>query len=159
MRFGLVRGRTPVISDANRWLTRSVYSHANIVFDDGTVYEAEAEGFVKSASLSVHNGGCQVDLLEYKVPLTEFEEAIARAQCEAMLGELYDYQAILGFLERSNFSPPSSARKLICSEADFLVSVALGLERVLLERIRPEEVAPEHINISPLTKWVRTVMA
>jgi len=157
MRFGLVRGRSPV-SGAIQWFTRSVYSHANVVFRDGVVYEAEPQGFVRAASLAVNNAGCVVDLLEYKDPLTEDEEIVARAACETMVGEDYDYAMLVGFLGRFNFEPPASRRKLFCSEACMVVSLALGPGRRLLERVPPWKVPPEGINLSPLLKWVETVV-
>jgi hypothetical protein len=157
MRFGLVRGRSPVVSDGIRWETRSVYSHANIIFDEA-VFEAEASGFVQVPSLGVNNSGCQVDLLGYKEPLSPAEEAIAWQACQGMVGELYDYEMIKGFLTRANYKPASSQRRLFCSEAVFLVSIALGPARLLLERIEPWAVPPEGIAISPLLQWEQTVL-
>ena len=55
MRFALVRGRGEV-SGMIQWFTRSVYSHAAIVFADGVVYEATPRGFVRAAGLSEVRG-------------------------------------------------------------------------------------------------------
>lgn len=157
MRFGLVKGRS-AISGPIQWFTRSVYSHANIVFSDGTVYEAESSGFVRVESLAVNNRGCMVDLLGYRDGLSDSEVLVARDLCDSLVGEDYDYAALLGFLTRMNWEPPASRRKLFCSEACYLVGFALGPSRALLDRIQPWEVSPRDLNISPLLRWTETVV-
>ena len=153
MRFALVRGRG-VVSGMIQWFTRSVYSHAAIVFADGVVYEATPRGFVRAAGLSENNGGCQVDLFAYVEPLTAAEVSVARAMCEGMLGRKYDYTMLLGFPGRLNFEPASSQRRLFCSESLMLVAMALGPGRRLLERVAPWKVPPDWLPMSPDRKSV-----
>lgn len=157
MRFALVRGRG-VVSGMIQWFTRSVYSHAAIVFADGVVYEATPRGFVRAAGLSENNGGCQVDLFAYVEPLTAAEVSVARAMCEGMLGRNYDYTMLLGFPGRLNFEPASSQRQLFCSESLMLVAMALGPGRRLLERVAPWKVPPDWIPMSPRLRWDETVV-
>jgi hypothetical protein len=158
VRIGLVRGRTPVVSWGIQLETRSVYSHANIVFDDGTVYEAEAQGFLPFASLSVNNAGCEVDLFAWDPPLSSDEVAKARAICEGLKGEHYDYAGVAGFITRANYEPPEDVHKLFCSEAVVVLSIALGPERALLVRVPAFKVPPGWLIMSPRLRFVETVV-
>lgn len=156
MKFALVRGKSPV-SSLIQWWTRSVYSHVAIVLDTGTTYEALPSGFVRAPNLAANNHGSTIDLLAYKTPLTQAEEATARRALESMVGKLYDYHMLLAFPLRTSWEPPASRRKLFCSEAAYLVSLALGPSRILLERTLPWKVTPDMINLSPLLKWEKTL--
>jgi len=155
VQIGLYRG-IAAVSELIEWETRSVYSHAAAWFPDvGELWEAENQGFVCARSLGEnHQKGTVVDLLEYKAPLTPAEEAVALATARGLKGEAYDFGAIEGFVLRLGYDAGAKEHKLFCSEAVFIICAAMGPERVLLERTQPWKVAPEHINLSPLLKWV-----
>lgn len=157
LKFGLVKGRTPVISDAIKWFTGSPYSHANIVLEDGTVYEAEPNGFERFAALAVNNSGCTVDLFAYDDPLSIGEVADATAFLESLRGQGYDFPMLLSFLQRLNFEPPASRKLLFCSEAVMLVSQHLGPSRELFRNMPPWKLPPGFIIHSTRIHWIETI--
>ena len=158
MQIALCRG-IATLSHAIEWESRSVYSHAALWFPQvGELWEAENAGFVCARSFQEnHEPGTVIDLLEYKVPLTAAEEAAALATARALKGTPYDFAgAFAGFTLKLGYQPAASQGKLFCSAAAFIICASMGPERVLLERTQPWKVSPEHINLSPLLKWVKS---
>lgn len=162
MLFYVVEGRTPIVSATIRDQTRSTYTHSGILFEptedrQGCVFEAEISGFGQFPGLDDNNSGCSVHLYAYDAALAIGEVESAYKFCESLKGSDYDTPMLLAFLQRLNYEPPSSAGKLFCSEAVFLVSVHLGPSRCLFRQTRPWEVPPHWIPRSPLIHWTETI--
>ena len=165
MQIALYRGTAEISGDIER-LTRSVYSHAAAYFPEvNELWEAIGSGFVMARSLGEnHDKGTIVDLLEFKIPLTDAEEAAALAAARGLEGIPYDYKGIAAFALKLGADPgmaPAQSGQpshVFCSAAVFLICAAIGPERLLLERTEAFKVAPEGINLSPLLKWAQTVV-
>lgn len=147
MRIALYQG-TSVISRLIRWQTRSVYSHAAFVCDDGRVIEAWQPCVRVVRGLSAqHRPGTVVDLFEFVAPLSAAEKSLIYGYAMCDLGTPYDYGAVLRFVTRKPEGERSRA-KLFCSEQVFSRCALAG--RVLLERTEAWRVPPDWIARSPL---------
>src|SRR5580765_5957463 len=115
MRIALYQG-TSLISCLIRWQTRSQYSHAAFLLDDGRVVEAWAApwpGNVREvlpmrnaqratrselSALSVqHTPGTVVDIFRFLCPLTPQENRRLRQLVLNDVGRPYDYLSIVRF--------------------------------------------------------------
>lgn len=134
----LFRGRG-VISALIRWQTRSVYSHAALLLEDGeTIIEAWQGDGVRKKKL-----GSRENIDAFRVAGgVDWPTAIAFA--EAQIGKRYDYRQVFRFLSRRS---GKTDEHWFCSE---LVFAALREGDVpLLERIEPWAVSPGLLAVSP----------
>lgn len=169
IRIALYQG-VSVISRAIRWQTRSVYSHAAVVFDfdiqmtappqygrakivnihAGNVIEAWRGGVRLSASLSAnHTPKTRVDLFTFKEPLKQSEALAITHFLVSQLGKPYDYVSILRFLTRTRDNEFDCDR-WFCSELAFQAFAVGG--RRLLARTPAWKVPPAWIAMSTLIK-------
>jgi uncharacterized protein YycO len=154
MRIALYQGKS-LISRAIRWQTRSPYSHAAFLLDDGSVIEAwqPVVRWVfpqgkKSALSAQHTPGTKVDLFEFICPLTREEKTKLEYLARRDVGTPYDYRSIVRFLTRDKGD--ASKRKLFCSEQVFSRCQQIG--RPLLDRTEAWRVPPDWIPRSPLLR-------
>lgn len=145
----LFKGTGP-LSRAIRWHTRSDYSHAAILHC-GEVYESREFRGVRRIPLDEALKGCAVDVFEVRTSL-EQEEATLDFLGRQM-GKKYDYASVLRFLPRRQETRASSG-KWFCSELVFVCLQMAGIQ--LLLRIQPAEVAPGHLALSPLMRFIET---
>lgn len=148
MQIALYQG-TSWISKAIRWQTRGQYSHAAIMFDDGSIIEAwHNPGYVREQySLSDgHTPGIVVDI--YKVETTREQDATIRVFLLEQIGKKYDYRAIARFISRSKRDNPD---RWFCSELVFEAFRRAGVH--LLERVESHKVHPAMLGYSPLLKY------
>lgn len=163
MRFGAVRGKTPIFSGGVQSWTHSPYSHWNILWPD-CVYEAEPQGFGKFASLSVNNAGCQCDVLQYReqFSLNDDEEQIARTVCDSMVGIPYGFDDLFKFLNITGVASPETPKTLMCSGAGLALTIRLSqlIQRdvMLLSRVTPDKVSPRDLFMSPLLEFSETIL-
>lgn len=172
MRIALYQGKS-WISRAIRWQTRSRYSHAAFLLDDGSVIEAwtpvvrwvipgegsRVEGRGESEDLSAlsrqHTPGTVVDIFEFVCPLTKEENQKLEFLAKQDVGTPYDYRSIVRFLTRKRSA--LKKRRLFCSEQVFARCQQIG--RPLLDRTEAWRVPPDWIARSPhlnLTKTITT---
>lgn len=135
------------IASLIKWQSRSEYSHAAILFEDGVLYEArEFEGVRKLLSTAVDYG----QAIAFGVP-AETNVASVRAFMERQLGKRYDYGSILRFITRQQQHRTDSGR-WFCSELVFAAVQKGGVD--LLSRVEPWAVSPGLLTLSPLLKPV-----
>ena len=147
MRIALYQG-TSTISRLIRWQTRSKYSHAAFLADDGTVIEAWQPEVRMVSNLSTqHTPGTLVDIFEFKQRLTAAEDERLWKLALDDRGIPYDYTGVLRFVTRL---PENERRKskLFCSEQVFSRCAMIG--RHLLERTEAWRVPPDWISRSSL---------
>jgi len=155
MRIALYRGRSP-LSLLIRWQTRSVYSHAAFLLDDGSVIEAWPPAVRHVADLSTqHTSGTPVDIFEFIDPLTVGETRRLVRLAKADVGVPYDYRSVVRFLTRAR-EPGPTAQKLFCSEQVFLRCGEVG--RHLLARTEAWRVPPDWIARSPRLFLEKTII-
>jgi hypothetical protein len=167
MRIALYQGIS-LISRAIRWQTRSQYSHAALLLDDGSVIEAwqpevrhvlpcAPGGTVDSlSSLSEqHTPGTVVDIFEFNCALSEEENLRLEYFAKQDIGIPYDYRGVSRFVTRFGNGPKRG--HLFCSEQVFWRCKQIG--RPLLDRTEAWRVPPDWIARSPhlnLTKTITT---
>lgn len=132
-----------------QWQTRSVYSHASIVFDELGGEVVESREFKGVRWLSALEPGEDADL--YRVELTADQAQTIRAFLFAQLGKPYDYTMVLRFISRRQASRKESG-KWFCSELVFAAFQKSGIN--LLSRVEPWAVSPGLLALSPLLKKV-----
>ena len=155
MRIALYQG-TSWISRAIRWQTRSLYSHAAFLADDGSVIEAWQPCVRMVSSLSEqHNPGTVVDIFEFIDPLTDEQDQKLWERALEDRGIPYDYVAILRFISRRPEDDRAN-EKLFCSEQVFSRCQMVG--RQLLARTEPWRVPPDWISRSPLLRLAGSVV-
>lgn len=155
MRIALYQG-VSLISRLIRWQTRSRYSHAAFLCDDGWVIEAWQPCVRMVPNLSVqHTPRTVVDIFEFITPLTAGENRELVYLARRDVGVPYDYLSIIRFLTRER-EARSSRRKLFCSEMVFARCQQIGRE--LLVRTEAWRVPPDWIARSPLLKLSETVI-
>lgn len=146
MKVALFHGRG-VISALIRWQTRAArYSHAAIVDDDGTVYEAwQGAGVRRLPALAPGDG---VTLFEID-GIREVQKARVRQYWINHIanGTRYDYVGVLRFVTRRRKGDDS---KLFCSEAVFNSLKAANIE--LFARTEGWEVSPDLLSRAPLLR-------
>lgn len=160
MRIALYQGKS-FISRLIRWQTRSKYSHAAFLLDDGSVIEAwqpqvrwviPTKGPLSALSRQ-HTPGTVVDIFEFITPLSPAENSCLEFLARRDIGTPYDYRSIFRFLTRERGD--GSARRLFCSEQVFSRCQQIG--RDLLERTEAWRVPPDWISRSPLLKLSSTI--
>lgn len=153
MKIALYAGKS-LVSRLIRWRTRSLYSHAALLMDDGTTIAAWHRGGVRwHANLSVgHTPGTRVDLFEVSMSDRQAEH-IARF-CAGEIGLDFDLCGALR-LRRANSAHP---HKWVCAE---LIFAALRLAGVLhhplgwVENYAPG--SPGELASAPELRFVKTV--
>lgn len=163
MRIALYQG-TSFISRAIRWQTRSQYSHAAFLLDDGSVIEAwqpvvrwiipDNEGDFISGLSKQHTPGTTVDIFEFECPLAPSENDRLVFFAKQDINTPYDYRGIVRFLTRKRSA--TSKHRLFCSEQVFLRCAQIG--RPLLARTEAWRVPPDWIARSPYLKLTKTII-
>lgn len=145
MLVALHRGRG-FIAKAIQWQTRSVYSHASVIFEEsGVVIEAREFKGVRSILWDeVVASGETVDVFRVKGLVPEAEEAVWEF-LQAQLGKPYDYTMVARFITREQAAREESG-KWFCSELVFAAFAQAGVK--LLERIEPWAVSPGMLRLS-----------
>jgi len=139
----LFKGKT-VISRFIRWQTRSPYSHAALLLDDGRSIIESVEGAgVRERFLTEDDAG---GFDAFMVPgLSPTQAAAVISFARAQLGRKYDYWAIIRFIDRERM--PENDR-WFCSELVFQAFDQAGVK--LLVRIDSWAVSPGMLALSPL---------
>lgn len=153
MKIALYKG-TDIMSRLIRLQTRSHYSHAALMHEDGSVCEATARplpfGVVRgSATIGVrHPAGIEVDIFDIDAP---YSVSTALAWVEDQLGLPYDFRSVLRFVTRK---PADHNGKWFCSELVFAFFKVGGLS--LLNGIHAHDVSPRDLSLSPYLRHVET---
>lgn len=146
LRVLLFHGRG-LISALIRWQTRSEYSHAAIMLDDGSIIEAwQGAGVRKLPGLKRGTEG--IDAFELTQPcnhlaVLEFLDTVL------VDNHGYDYLGVFRFVTRRR---AKQNKKWFCSELVFAAIQAGGLN--LFERTEPWEVSPGLLARSPYLRQV-----
>jgi uncharacterized protein YycO len=131
------------IGDLIRWQTRGDYSHASVLFDDGTVIESRE--FKGVRRLSIDDVGrdlatiaeLRIDVYEFAQPVPAERAQAARTFAEEQLGKGYDYFDIFAFLTRRRRHEDDA---WFCSELASAIARVAG--RPLFEHTEDWEVSP-----------------
>lgn len=124
--------------------TRSEYSHAAILFDDGMLYESrETYGVRKVPDWSPV--GQNVDCFN----VTVTSPGTMRQWLDTQVGKKYDLGSVIRFITRKQESRSDSGR-WFCSELVFAALQKGGVNA--LERIEPWAVSPAMLSYSPHLK-------
>ena len=171
MRIALYQGKS-LVSRLIRWQTRSVYSHAAFLLDEGSVIEAwtpccrevRPEFGMQSAECGInrrlaalskqHTPGTRVDIFNFVCPLTREENLRLEWLARRDVGTPYDYRSIVRFLTRERSS--QGRHRLFCSEQVFARCEQIG--RALLERTEAWRVPPDWLARSPLLYLDETIV-
>lgn len=165
MRIALYQGKS-LISRLIRWQTRSPYSHAAFLLDDGNVIEAwvpccreiSPTSKVHSPKLVAlskqHTPGTRVDIFNFVCPLTREENQRLEWLARRDVGTPYDYRSIFRFVTRKRSS--QQRRRLFCSEQVFARCEQIG--RALLDRTEAWRVPPDWLARSPLLYLEETIV-
>jgi uncharacterized protein YycO len=137
----LFKGRG-IVSAMIRLQTRSEYSHAALLYPDGsTLVESWQGSGVRRKTITDFR-----DVDAFIVPgMTEVQWKDAFKFAAAQVGLGYDYRSVARFVTR--VSAKENGR-WFCSELVFAALQYSGVE--LLHRITAAEVAPGHLALSPL---------
>lgn len=172
MRIALYQGKS-FISRLIRWQTRSRYSHAAFLLDNGNVIEAwtprvreisSSSKFQVPTSLAAlrtrnsklkarnlralseqHTPGTTVDIFSFVMGLSKDENRMLEFLARRDVGTPYDYLSILRFCTREKSS--DRRHRLFCSEQVFARCEQIG--RPLLDRTAAWRVPPDWIARSP----------
>lgn len=132
-----------------RWQTRSDYSHASLVFDDGAVIEAREGYGVRCLDSLQQRPGETIELYEIEMNEDQAQEIYDFAL--AQVGKGYDWTMVARFVTRRQESR-STTGKWFCSELVYAALQQGGI--TLLRRTEPWEVSPGLLGKSPLLKPV-----
>ncbi|MDE2104757.1 MAG: hypothetical protein KGL39_46400 [Patescibacteria group bacterium] len=154
MKILLHRG-TGLVSRLIRWQTRSAYSHAGLLMDDGRVVEAWWPRVRLTPCIGAGHPRCErIDVFVFADPLTALENRIMEMSARKLVGRPYDWQSVARFLTRER---SVENRRLFCSELVFEVCHKAGRE--LLSRTQPWRVPPDWIARSPLLEFEKFYLA
>lgn len=152
MEIALYRGVSRT-SRLIRWWTRSEYSHAALILDDGRIVEAWHKPLLTGGAVRVimdlsdgHTPNTPVDIFDL-TGLTYQQAAVAKSFALLQLGKKYDWGAILGFITRTQST--GNQDKWDCSELIYAALSAAGYQ--LLDYMNPCEASPGDLARSPKT--------
>jgi uncharacterized protein YycO len=149
MKILLYRGRSWV-----SWLiqkqTRSIYSHAAVELDNGSIVEAWHKGGVRRIfhPQEGHTPGTPVDVYGIEA---EYDAAMVQAFLKTQIGKKYDFWSVGRFLTRRK-SPAND--KWFCSE---LVVRAFREGGLALINGQPSEHSPRDVALSPYLRLVKQI--
>lgn len=149
MEVALFRNQS-FVSRAIKFVTRSPYSHAAIILDDGTVIEAkEFHGVRQVNSLTeLLNKKSIVDIFDFDA--TEDQKQIITNFLLKQVGKKYDYWMVFGFIWHATRESRKSSGRWFCSELVFAALEKAGI--LLLNNVEPWMVAPSLISYSNILK-------
>lgn len=154
MRIALYKGKS-LVSRAIEFLTRSPYSHAAFLLNDGTVIEAWQPTVRHVASLSAqHTPGTPVDIFGFNPGLSVLQESQLITLALKDVGTPYDYKSVLRFVTKRRGD--ASKKKLFCSEQVFQRCKDVGVE--LLLNTEAWECPPDWLARSPFLIKESTVV-
>lgn len=123
-----------------RWQTRSRYSHAAILLDNGHIIESWQKGGVQISHIKDWS---KIDAYSVDgMTPDQWETAIKFAKSQ--LGKKYDLRSVFRFLSKRK-APDNS--KWFCSELVYAAITIAGVE--LLRNIESSEVSPAILSYSP----------
>jgi len=138
MKILLFKGKG-IISALIRWQTRSAYSHAALLFDDGWIIEAWQGAGVRRKRLDDWT-----NVEAFDIPgITSVHVTDAWKFATEQIGSGYDYWSVLRFIDRRHM--PEN-KKWFCSELVFEALRQAGIQ--LLARIDASEVSPGLLSLS-----------
>lgn len=154
MLVALHKGKT-LISRLIRWQTRSEYSHASLILDDGTCIEAVEGHGVRQQVLWRPTGHAPIDLFMVGAHgLSRTAGIMIERWARSQIGKPYDWTMVVRFVSRRQASRKESG-KWFCSELVFAALQKGGVD--LLERVEPWEVSPGLLSKSPLLTKVQSL--
>lgn len=131
-----------MISALIRWQTRSPYSHAAVMFDDGEIIESwPGKGVQLLPALKRGTDGIEF----FDVPVSTGQKQAITTWLLAQLGRKYDYVGVLRFVSRRK---ATDGPRWFCSELVFEAFRQAGVD--LLARTQAWEVSPGLLARSPL---------
>jgi uncharacterized protein YycO len=146
MLIALHKGRG-LIARAIQWQTRSAYSHASVILEEGTLIEArEFQGVRPLFPRQWQNSGESIELYRVR-DLTPAQAQLITRFLWDQVNKPYDYTMVARFLSRRSAARASSG-KWFCSELVFAAFARAGVR--LLDRIEPWAVSPALLALSPL---------
>lgn len=151
MKIALFKGEG-LFSRLIKWQTRSPYSHAAIIDENGALWESR-EGFgVRVTTNAADAINCSVDLFD--VEMTDAQRHSVAEFLRGQLGKKYDWTMVLRFISRRQASR-SQSEKWFCSELVFAAFKKAGID--LLGRTEPWECSPGLLARSPLLRFVQSL--
>lgn len=141
MKVLLYKGRS-VISRAIRFQTRSQYSHAAVMLDDGSVIEAWHKGGVRKVKSPFDGHSDRTEIDVYGI-VGDYDVDVVQTFLEDQVGKEYDFSSVFRFLSRRK---ASANGKWFCSE---LVLEAFSRNGLDLLHGRPSELSPRDVALSP----------
>lgn len=151
--IGLFKSRS-LLSGLIKLQTRSPYSHAALMLEDGVVIEAWTSGGVRMTDLAIgHVAGTEIDVFDVAGMNSERDEIVFEF-AKSQIGKAYDFSSVLRFVTRCQADRTSSGA-WFCSELCFAAYQKAGIN--LLERIEPWAVSPGMLAYSPLLKFNKTI--
>jgi uncharacterized protein YycO len=128
-----------------QWQTRSPYSHASVLLEDGSVVESREFKGVRHVASAVAFAGEAVDFFRLW-NVTQRQEIAIEHRLMAQVGKKYDYLAVARFLTRRD-AEDVGRQQWFCSELVFWACLKEGVQ--LLSRVRPWAVSPGLLALSP----------
>lgn len=152
--IALYKGKS-IVSGIIRWITWGQYSHASWIRDDYKEYESwQLSGVVFNPLWgSRHTPGTEVDLYDFRQPLTCKELTIMEDFMRDCVGEKYDWAGVLAFLPIIRLFKGHNDGRWFCSE--FIAEALKQAGRELYEK-DSYKVSPSDIAFCPLLKCVGT---
>lgn len=140
----LIYRRNGFISNAIKWQTRSIYSHAAIVINGVLIEALEFKGVIRRDVKESDFKGADV----FNLPSLSFvQREELKEFLREQIGKKYDYRMISRFITRKG-ETKSSKNKWFCSELVFAAFLEAGIE--LLKLTKPFEVSPGLLSKSPI---------
>lgn len=139
-----------MVSRAIKFQTRSKYSHAAVMLDDGSVIEAwQGEGVRHIQSpTDGHKPGTPIDVFNIDA---EYDTGLVEAFLINQLGKKYDYKSVFRFISRRDTALDDA---WFCSE---LTVEAFRAGELHLLRGPSSIMSPRDVAISPYITFVKTI--
>lgn len=154
MRIAFYKG-TGFFSKAVLFFSRGGYSHCSVLFDDGTIIEANPFVGVRRCDSITEKLDTNIVIDIFEVKTTKKQDKIIKTFLEKQVGKGYDYAAILGFILYASEDGRRKYARWICSELVFAAFRKAGVN--LLERANAWKVSPTILSYNTVMKLDDTI--
>ena len=145
-----------ILSKTIRFCTRGKYSHAAIVFNDGTVIETRPFRNVREYK-NLAEANCKGEIIDlFDVDASPSQERIVRKFLRNQIGKKYDYWSVFGFVFHTTEESRKSHGKWFCSELVFASVKKAGI--TLLQNIPAWEIPPTFLSYSSEIKFDKQII-